>query len=148
MSDRAEDTPLNRFVAFWWALAVFLSFGVLTVLVAGSRSCAGGSAMDGYDALVVKERDAKLTAVMGAQAEAMAGSAVPISDAIDTAAKELSAMKPTVTEVPIPGSAAAMGGAAVVVVEEEETVVEAGGEEVEGVEGEGAGDGEEVEGSE
>ncbi|MEM7145470.1 MAG: hypothetical protein AAF591_10055 [Verrucomicrobiota bacterium] len=134
MSNQTEDTPLNRFVAFWWALAVFLSFGILTVVVAGSRSCSGGSGMEGYDALVIKEREAKLTTVLEAQAEAMAGSAMPIDEAIKTAAAELAQTEPEATELPVPGTAAAMAAVPPAPVEEE---VEVEATEVEVKEGEG-----------
>jgi mono/diheme cytochrome c family protein len=106
MPTKAEDTPLNRFVTFWWALAVFVSFGVLTVIIAGSRSCRGNET-SGYDEHVVAEREAKLTAVLEAQAKGMAGSVVPIEEAMKATVAELAQGKAEATALPVPGTQAA-----------------------------------------
>jgi mono/diheme cytochrome c family protein len=107
MPTSPEDTPLNRFVTFWWALAVFVSFGVLTVLAAGSRSCRSDED-GGYSAQVVAEREAKLDAVIKAQADALKGAAMPLDEAMAATAKELAKRKAAATKLPVPGTQAAV----------------------------------------
>ena len=104
MTPHPEDTPVNRFLTFWWALAVFVSFGVLTWVVAvGIRSCGSGGDQT-YDAEVIAERTAKLAAVNEAQAKVE-----PLADeVIPQMVKELSQAKAGPTSIPVPGTQAAL----------------------------------------
>ena len=118
MTEHPENTPVNRFFAFVWALGAVLVFGVLGLVIAGVGS-AGDDGMEAYDSERAADRSAKLVQVREAQSKLLAGNGeavegaagkirVPVEVAAEMVLKEIGESVPQVTAVPVPGSPAAL----------------------------------------
>lgn len=117
MTEHPEDTPLNRFLAFWWALGAILAFGALAFFFAGAKTIADDKS--GFEDARVVERIAKLKAVREAQEKLLNGTGevvdagqgrirIPVAVAAKVVLRELQSSSPKASQVPVPGTAAAM----------------------------------------
>lgn len=102
--DSSRDNILTRFTTFWLALATFLIFGVLLLLV-WIFNTKDGSSVDALEAKAAEVRYKTKEEILKAQAAVIPAEA--IEAATTKVAAQLAASKPSVAKVPeqlVPGS--------------------------------------------